>query len=132
MYVALAKLVLVVGHSRSLKDKRMVIRRIKDRVKQRIGVLINEVGALDDHQRGELGCATVSADRHKAGTALDDVVRIAMTAADGQIVEVARDIITFDAPTHPVPPVDDRTGAGDKASAGDDEWIPAAWRDSDS
>ncbi|MGE0545645.1 MAG: DUF503 domain-containing protein [Kofleriaceae bacterium] len=131
MYVALGKFVLVVGHSRSLKDKRMVIRRIKDRVKERVGVAINEVGALDDRQRGELGCAIVSADRHKAGSVLDDVVRIAMAAADGQIVEVARDIITFDAPTQPTSAVDDRTGAGDKAAA-EDDWIPEAWRDSDS
>jgi uncharacterized protein len=130
VYIAVARLTLVVGHSQSLKDKRMVIRKVKDRVRERVGVIVNEVGALDDWQRAELGCAAVSAQRQKAGSVIDEVVRVAMTASDGQIVEVARDTWTFEGESVPVPPVDDRTGAGDKA-AGQDDWIPDEWRDGD-
>ena len=38
----------------------MVIRRIKDRVRERLGVAISEVGELDVWQRAELGCAVAS------------------------------------------------------------------------
>jgi len=41
----MVKLSLVIAQSTSLKDKRMVIRRVKDRVRDRIGVTVNEVGA---------------------------------------------------------------------------------------
>ena len=130
MYVGLCKLTVVMGQSHSLKEKRMVIRRIKDRVRERVGVIVNEVGTLDDWQRAELGCAAVSADRQKAAAVIDEVVRVAMTASDGQIVEVARDAWTFEGNSEPVPAVDDRTGSGDKA-AGQDDWIPDEWRDPD-
>jgi uncharacterized protein len=131
VYVGIARLTVVIAHSHSLKEKRMVLRRIKDRVRERIGVAVNEVGELDNWQRAELGVAVTSVDRAKALELIDDVVRVAMAASDGQIVAVAKDAWTFDAPAAPVAAVDDRTGAGDKAGAGQggDDWIPDAWRD---
>ena len=130
MYVGIAKLTVVVGHSVSLKDKRMVIRRIKDRVRERVGVVVNEVGELDSWQRAELGVSVVSGERQKTLELLDDVVRAVSAASDGQLVAVAKDVWTFDTPPIDVRPVDDRTGSGDKAAAVDD-WIPDAWPDED-
>ena len=128
MYVAVAKLSLVIGDAHSLKEKRMVLRPIKDRVRERLHVTVNEVGELDVWQRAELGCAVVSADRGKALDVIDDVVRIAMSVGGAQIVGIAKDVTTFDAPSVPFTPVSDRTGSGDKAAAGDD-WVPDEWRD---
>ena len=130
----MAKLSVVIGQAHSLKEKRMVIRRVKDRVRERIGVVINEVGAQDTWQRAELGCAVVSHDRAKAHELLDDVVRVAaaaMVAGDAQLIGVAKDVMPFDAREAAYAPVDDRTGAGDKAvgAAGDADWIPDAWRE---
>ena len=127
MYVGIVQLTLVIAHSHSLKDKRMVIRRIKDRVRERVGVVVNEVGEQDSWQRGELGCAVTSADRVKALALLDEVVRVAQSASDGQIVAVAKDVLTFEVASEPIE-VSDRTGSGDKAGA-DETWIPDAWRD---
>jgi uncharacterized protein len=127
LYVGIVQLTVVVAHSHSLKEKRMVIRRIKDRVRERVGVVVNEVGEQDSWQRGELGCAVTSADRQKALTLLDDVVRVAQAASDGQIVAVAKDAWTFEVPAEPIE-VSDRTGAGDKAGA-DESWIPDEWRE---
>lgn len=128
MYVGLLKISLAIPDGHSLKEKRMVIRRIKDRVRERLGVVINEVGELDTWQRAELGCAVTSVDRGKALALLDEVVRVTMTASGGQVVGIAKDSWTFDAPLAPAPVVTDRTGSGDKAAAGDD-WIPEEWRD---
>src|SRR5262245_34411578 len=129
MYIGAAKLTVVISASHSLKEKRMVVRRVKDRVRERVGVVVNEVGELDTWQRAELGCAVVSGDRRKALELLDEVVRVAMAACDGQIVAIAKDAWTFDAAPAPVAAVDDRTGAGDKAAgaAGGDDWIPEEW-----
>ena len=131
MYVGIARLTVLVNDSHSLKEKRMVIRRIKDRVRERVGVVVNEVAELDKHQRAELGCAVVSIDRQKALEIIDDVVRVAQTASGGQVVAVAKAAWTFDAPAAELPTIDDRTGSGDKAGAGGDDWIPDAWRDED-
>ena len=133
----MARISLLLADARSLKDKRMVIRRIKDRVRDRIGVFVNEVGSpdvKDSWRRGELGVAVASSDRQKALALIDEVVRLAMAAGGAEITAIAKDAITFDAEPAPVAAVDDhlgdRTGSGDKAvaQAGDD-WVPAAWRE---
>lgn len=131
MYVAIAKLTVAIADSHSLKEKRVVIRRIKDRVRERLGIVVNEVGALEQWQRAELGCAVTSNERQKALELLDDAIRVASAASGGQVVAVAKDAWTFDAPAVAVAAIDDRTGSGDKAagSSGDEGWVPDAWRD---
>lgn len=128
MYVAVARISLVIGEAHSLKEKRMVLRSIKDRVRERLHVAVNEVGELDTWQRAELGCAVVSADRGKALALIDEVVRVAMAAGGAQIVGIAKDVTTFDAESQPYAPIDDRSGAGDKAQ-GMDDFVPKEWLD---
>jgi uncharacterized protein YlxP (DUF503 family) len=127
----MARISLLLSDARSLKDKRMVIRRIKDRVRDRLGVFVSEVGGAevkDSWHHGELGVAIASSDRQRALALIDDVVRVAMLAGGAEITAIAKDVITFDAEASPVAVVDDRTGSGDKAVASDD-WVPAAWRE---
>jgi uncharacterized protein len=137
----MAKISLLIDESHSLKEKRMVLRRIKDRVRERAHVIMNEVGAQDMWQRAELGCAVASSDRTKALEVIDEVVRVAMSAGGAQIAGIAKDVVTFDpggwsesshlhsgALAEPLAPIDDRTGAGDKAQ-GSDDFIPDEWRD---
>jgi uncharacterized protein len=128
----MAKISLVIDQSHSLKEKRMVLRRIKDRVRERLHVNVNEVGELDNWQRAELGCAVASSDRAKALELIDDIVRVAVAAGGAQIFAIAKTVVTFDAESLPSisfpAPIDDRTGSGDKAQGGDD-WIPEEWRD---
>jgi uncharacterized protein YlxP (DUF503 family) len=133
MYVGIVRLTVVIDQSHSLKEKRMVIRRVKDRVRERLGVAINEVGELDRWQSAELGCAVTSVERQKALEILDGVVRVASAAtiaSGAAVTAIAKDVWTFDAPAAPFTPVDDRTGSGDKAAgAAGDDWVPDAWKD---
>jgi uncharacterized protein YlxP (DUF503 family) len=131
VFVGIGKLDLVIGQSHSLKEKRMVLRRIRDRVRDKLGVAIHEVGAQDQWQRAQLGFAVASGDKQQAHAVIDEVVRVIHAAAadgDAQVIAVAKDVMPFDAAPAPVVVVDERTGAGDKALGGDD-WIPDAWRD---
>ena len=102
----MAKLSLVIDESHSLKEKRMVLRRIKDRVRERLHINLNEVGEQDVWQRAELGCAIASSDRTKALELIDDVVRVAMSAGGAQIVAIAKDVTTFDVESVPYQPID--------------------------
>jgi len=127
----MARISLVIADAHSLKEKRMVIRRIKDRVRERLGVFVSEVGSSqikDAWQRAELGVAVASSDRPKALALIDEVIRVAMAAGGAEITAVAKDAITFDAEASPLAIIDDRTGSGDKAVGGDD-WVPEAWRE---
>lgn len=50
-----------IPHAQSLKDKRSVLRSVKDRIRQEINVSVAEVGEQDRWQIAELGFATVAA-----------------------------------------------------------------------
>ena len=63
MVVGVCRLSLMVEGSQSLKDKRAVLRKIKDRVLQKFNCAIAEVGDQDAWQAAQLGFAVVSNDR---------------------------------------------------------------------
>ena len=62
MVVGLLTIELHVPGARSLKDKRMALRRIEDRLKK-FNVAVSEVDHQDLWQRGALAVVTVSADQ---------------------------------------------------------------------
>jgi uncharacterized protein YlxP (DUF503 family) len=74
MVVGTLKLTLAVFEAASLKDKRRVVRSLKDRLGNRFNVSVAEVGALDQRQRAELGVALVANDRRFVESCLDKVV----------------------------------------------------------
>ena len=60
--IALLTLDIHIPHAQSLKDKRMVIRRIKDRLRSKFNVAVSEVDHQDVWQRSELSAVTVGSD----------------------------------------------------------------------
>jgi hypothetical protein len=65
VHVGVCAILFEVAESASLKDKRQVVRSIKDRVRRRFNVSIAEVGELDSRTLAEIGLACVSNDvRH--------------------------------------------------------------------
>jgi len=69
MVVALLSVELFLPGSRSLKDKRMVLRRLKDRL-AKFNVAVAEVEHQDLWQRAGLGIVTVSTSDDHAGREL--------------------------------------------------------------
>jgi len=65
---------LTVIDAMSLKDKRRVIKSIKDRIAHGHNVSIAEVGALDEHRRSILGIAMVGNDGRYVEGALSKLV----------------------------------------------------------
>ncbi len=62
MIVGICKLDLRIRGCGSLKEKRQVLRKIKDRVASRLNVTVAEVGNQDLWQRAEMGFAVVGND----------------------------------------------------------------------
>lgn len=57
----------------SLKEKRSVVRKVKDRVRNRFNVSIAEVGDNDTWNRAEIGLTLVSNDQRLVNSTLDKV-----------------------------------------------------------
>ena len=93
MTVGVARLTLFVAGSLSLKDKRAVIRRVKDLVLQKFDVAIAEVGAHDVYQRAVIGLAAVGNDARHVSAVLDEVVELVRGKAE--VLEVEREMQTF-------------------------------------
>ena len=66
MTVAIARVTLVLAAAQSLKDKRSVVKRLKDLVRQKFNVSIAEVDAHDTWNRAVLGLTLVGSDRRFA------------------------------------------------------------------
>ena len=93
MTVGIARLALFIGASHSLKDKRMVLRRIKDLVRQKFNVSIAEVAENDLWQRAVLGLAVVGNDRRFVDSALDEVV--GFVRAKAEVTHDEREVQTY-------------------------------------
>lgn len=63
MIVGVLQIEIEVPEAQSLKDKRRVVKSLKDRIAHAHNVSIAEVGALDEHQRSILGIAMVANDK---------------------------------------------------------------------
>ena len=93
MTVGLARLTLFLPASHSLKDKRMVLRRVKTHVQEKFNAAIAEVGENEFWQRAALGVAVVDNERVHTEAALDEVIRFIRGAAD--VTHVDRELQTF-------------------------------------
>ncbi len=74
MVVGLASIEIHLPESGSLKTKRQLVKRIKDRVKNRFNVSIAEVEHNDLWQRATLGVSVVANERQFANQVLSGVV----------------------------------------------------------
>ena len=74
MIVGSLRVRLLLRESRSLKDKRQVVRSIKDRLQNSFNVAVAEVDALENRQLAVLGFATVSNETAHARHTLEQIL----------------------------------------------------------
>jgi uncharacterized protein YlxP (DUF503 family) len=75
MIVGSLRVRLLLRESRSLKDKRQVVRSVKDRLRNRFNISIAEVEAQDHRQLVILGIAMVSNEARHIRTAFAEIVQ---------------------------------------------------------
>ena len=92
MFVGVLEVGLLIRESRSLKDKRRVVKSIKDRVRARLNVPISEGGDPDLRQRAVLAAVTVSGSRTHAESVLNDVLKIIDRARGAERFETRLEI----------------------------------------
>jgi uncharacterized protein YlxP (DUF503 family) len=81
-----------IPNSGSLKAKRLVLRRLKDRVRNKFNVSIAEVDGFDLWQRTTLGIAVVSKDRRFADKVISSVVGVIESDTSISVIGVETDL----------------------------------------
>jgi uncharacterized protein YlxP (DUF503 family) len=74
MVIGICQLDLRIPENHSLKEKRHVIRKLIDRVRNRFNVAISEVGDNDLWQRAQISICTVGNNRRYINSSLDKVI----------------------------------------------------------
>jgi uncharacterized protein YlxP (DUF503 family) len=93
MVVGLLSIELYIPGAQSLKEKRMVLRRVKDRVRK-FNVAVSEVEHHDLWQRAGLGIVTISTDQAHADAELSAVVGEIERVEPGAITRTQVEFLT--------------------------------------
>lgn len=130
MFVAVCRFSLLISHSHSLKEKRSVVRRLRDRIHQRFQVGLVEVGAQDTWQRADLAFSILTGTRAAAEAAVSGVLTFTAAHDHGELIAVRHEVLSFGDDWFATAAAWTRSAPTDGAA--EDEWIPASWRDEES
>lgn len=95
MVVGVCRITLMIEASHSLKEKRMVLRRIKDKVQNKFNCAIAEVGDQDLWQSAELGFAVVSNEYNFTQSMVQTICDYVEEIATAKVVDDERDFIHY-------------------------------------
>ncbi|HOJ12554.1 MAG TPA: DUF503 domain-containing protein [Clostridiales bacterium] len=76
----------------SLKEKRMVVKSICVKVRNKFNVSIAEIGEQDTHKTIILGVACVAGETSQADSILDNVLNFIENSTDAEIIDIQREI----------------------------------------
>ena len=93
MTIGVLQLELSIGDAMSLKDKRRVIKSLKDRIAHGHNVSIAEVGALDEHRRSIVGVAMVANERAYVEGALSKLVDFVRGVPSVDLIDYQIDLL---------------------------------------
>jgi uncharacterized protein len=93
MVIGTLEFTVLIRQAHSLKEKRQAIKSLKDRILHRFPVSIAEVGALENHQRAEMGVAIVSNDSSHAISVLSKVVDLVRGAVVVELLDYHIDTV---------------------------------------
>lgn len=122
MFVGVCRLTLLASQCHSLKEKRSVLRTIKDRARVRFHIGLREVAGQDSWQRLVIGFSLVGGARDRVGQRLDEVVSFVEQIGLTRIVQDEREILCYGP---------EELGEVRRAATPDEEgeWIPEHWRE---
>src|SRR5262249_22024213 len=87
---------LLVRESYTLKDKRQVVRSIKDKLRASFNVAAAEVDDLDDRQMVTLGFAAVANEPQAVRSQLEEIVKALRSHPVAEFVKHEMEILNFD------------------------------------
>ena len=93
MFIGIARFTLfLTDQPHSLKEKRALVSKVKEAIKNRLHVSAAEVDEHDLWQKAVLGVACVSAEKKVAEKMLDEVARLICSYPQVEITQEERDV----------------------------------------
>ena len=129
MHVGVCRFTILITASHSLKEKRMVLRRVKDRARER-GVAIAEVGGQDTWQRGDLAFSLVAGEREHAHEGCERVLRQVAAIEGAQIAAAKIEVVGFGEDWYADAAASGRAWEAKTEGPSEDDlsWVPEEWR----
>jgi uncharacterized protein YlxP (DUF503 family) len=87
VFAGIVRIELHLPGSTSLKDKRSIVRGLKDRIRERVRASVAEVDHQDLWQRAALGVAVVSGEAHQVTEMLDSVRRLVEGTFGAELID---------------------------------------------
>ena len=87
-YVALMTIEIFIPDAQSLKEKRGVVRGLRDQIRARFNASVAEIGYQDKWQRSSIGVTIVSGDRRKLEIEMGRVQLLCEEAPRLEIVDI--------------------------------------------
>jgi uncharacterized protein YlxP (DUF503 family) len=94
--VAVALFELHIPHAQSLKDKRMVVRSVRDKIRHHFDVSAKEVALHDLHQRARLAVSFVALDNAAADGVLEKIQTMVSSNGDATMTGWTCEKLDFD------------------------------------
>jgi uncharacterized protein YlxP (DUF503 family) len=92
MLIGTAQITIFAPWVHSLKEKRMVVRSICAKVRNKFNVSIAEVDAQDLHQRIVLGFACIAGDAAMADSMIDNILNFIENNSEGEIIDILKEL----------------------------------------
>ena len=87
MFVGIVRIELHIPAATSLKEKRSVVRSLKDRIRQRVHAAVAEVDHQDLWQRAALGVAVVSGESRQVDEQLQAIRNLVESTYEAQLLD---------------------------------------------
>ncbi len=97
MFVGTARFVIHIPAAQSLKDRRRVVNKLKDRIRAKLAVSLCEIGDADRHQVARIAIATVARDAESCRRVIDAARAMADTQADAWLTDTRSEVLSFGA-----------------------------------
>jgi uncharacterized protein YlxP (DUF503 family) len=93
MVVGLCTVELLIGESRSLKDKRQVLHSLKDRLRGKFNLSVSEVDGQDLWQKAVLGMACVSNEGSHVNQVLEQALNVIKSMPTVEVLRTQRELL---------------------------------------
>lgn len=93
--IAFLTLELQIEHAQSLKDRRQVVRSLKDKLRNSFNVAVAELDAADLWNRATIGVVSISGSRDYLDGLMKNVERQAMRTANNAGAEVTDSFVDY-------------------------------------
>ena len=92
MLVGSAKITLFIGEAGSLKEKRRIIKSLKDIIHNKFNASVAEVGGLDKWQRAVVGVSVVGNEKSHVESVLTSIINFIKSFKNCQLVDYSLEI----------------------------------------